>query len=95
MDGSVGLWEKWVDRVWVCGRYPTLMCIHECAHMCMTSEGFPRDFPMRQPFTIEIIMFNMYTCICVCAFLYVHVHGAPPHIPRGTPKSVKIQLTMN
>ena len=35
-----------------------------------------------QPFAIEIIMFNMYMCVCMHACMCIHVHmsgGTPNH----------------
>ena len=59
------------------------MCKQVCTCVCMwimTSQAFPRDFFMVQPFAIDIIMFNMYVCVCTCLHICVHAHMclAPP-----------------
>ena len=51
---------------------PTHVHMHMHACVCMydiigNSQGFPQ---WGQPFAIEIIMFNVYMCVCACMHLH-------------------------
>ena len=86
--GGVGRWG-WEVRECPPTHAHTCACMyaHTCAHMydiIGNSQGFPQ---WGLPFAIEIIMFNMYMCVCVHACMHVHVHMCGRH-PPTTPNPI-------
>ena len=81
VDGGERWWE---GASHTCTHAHAHLHTHACActyDIIGNSQGFPQ---WGLPFAIEIIMFNMYMCVCACA----HVWGALPNPihPPPTPK---------